>query len=175
MDRFELGTLYQTFTRTAAKCGDRPAYAVPPMAGRAYHPDGTEYTWTETAAAVEVMRQKYADAGYGYGHRIAILFEHRPEFLFHYSALNGPGCSVVPINPDYRQDEIAYLLEHPESPADVGESLARELMAWCNERLAYFKAPAWYLFVERLPTGTSQKVQKINLFAAGVTRAGRTA
>ena len=42
-------------------------------------------------------------AGYGLGHRVAILFAQRPEFFFHYYALNALGCSVVPINPDYRR------------------------------------------------------------------------
>ena len=51
--------------------------------------------------------QRYAAAGYGLGHRVAILFAQRPEFFFHYYALNALGCSVVPINPDYRPDEIA--------------------------------------------------------------------
>jgi acyl-CoA synthetase (AMP-forming)/AMP-acid ligase II len=115
MDPFDLGTLYQTLTRTAARWGDRPAYAVPPMTGRAYHPHGKEYTWAETTAAVEGLRRRYAAAGYGHGHRIAILFAQRPEFFFHYYALNGLGASVVPINPDYRHDEIAYLADHSEA------------------------------------------------------------
>lgn len=33
-----------------------------------------EYTWNETATAVESLRQIYRDAGYGLGHRVAILF-----------------------------------------------------------------------------------------------------
>ncbi|HET6521694.1 MAG TPA: class I adenylate-forming enzyme family protein, partial [Geminicoccaceae bacterium] len=115
MDAFDYGTLYDTFNRTVARWGDRPAYAVPPMEGRAYHPDGKEYTWRETAAAVEALRRKYADAGYGLGHRVAILFAQRPEFFFHYYALNALGCGVVPINPDYRRDEIAYLMDHSEA------------------------------------------------------------
>lgn len=115
MDPFDRGTLHDTLTRTAARWGDRPAYAVPPMPGRAYHPEGKEYTWRETAEAALALRRRYADAGYGLGHRVAILFAQRPEFFFHYYALNALGCSVVPVNPDYRQDEIAYLMEHSEA------------------------------------------------------------
>ena len=40
MDAAIYGTLYQTLQRTAGKHGNRPAYAVPPMAKRAYHPAG---------------------------------------------------------------------------------------------------------------------------------------
>ena len=47
------------------------------------------------------------------------------------------------------------------------DALARELFEWSYERIAYFKVPAWFLFVDSLPTGTSQKVQKIHIFPSG--------
>jgi crotonobetaine/carnitine-CoA ligase len=112
-------TLYDTFLHTVARWGDRPAYCVPPMAGRAYHPDGSEMSWNETARGVERMKAIYAAAGYGHGHRVAILFDQRPEFFFHHYALNALGCSVVPINPDYRRDEIQYVVEHSEASLAV--------------------------------------------------------
>ena len=115
MDASKYGTLYQSLQRTVGKFGDRAAYAVPPMQGRAYHPDGFEVTWQETLAEVEKKKRIYANAGYGYGHRVAILFEQRPEFFFHYYALNALGASVVPINPDYRVDEIHYVVDHSEA------------------------------------------------------------
>ena len=54
------------------------------------------------------------------GHRVALLLENRPQFFFHYLALNGLGAGIVPINPDYRHDEVAYLLEHSEAGAGRG-------------------------------------------------------
>jgi len=57
----------------------------------------------------------YEAAGFGPGHRVAILFDQRPEFIFHHFALNALGCTVAPISPDYRLDEIAHLLEHSEA------------------------------------------------------------
>jgi acyl-CoA synthetase (AMP-forming)/AMP-acid ligase II len=109
------GTLHQTFLGTVARWGDRPAYAVPAMAKRPYHPDGKTYTWNAIAAGAEELRRLYADAGYGLGNRVAILAHQRPEFFFHWYALNALGVSVVPINPDYREGEIAYLMEHSEA------------------------------------------------------------
>jgi acyl-CoA synthetase (AMP-forming)/AMP-acid ligase II len=120
IDRAEARTLYETFQETVSRWGERAAYCVPPMVGRAYHPGGFEISWNETAAGVEAMRTRYAAAGYGPGHRIAILFHQRPEFLFHFFALNALGVSVVPINPDYRIDEIAYLLDHSEARLVLG-------------------------------------------------------
>jgi acyl-CoA synthetase (AMP-forming)/AMP-acid ligase II len=45
---------------------------------------------------------------------VAILSEQRPEFVFHHFALNALGCSTVTVSPDYRHDEIVYLLDHSE-------------------------------------------------------------
>ena len=111
----EFGTLFQSLERAIAKYGDRAAYAVPAMEGRAYHPQGKSWTWGETGQEVELRRRQYAAAGYGPGHRVAILFDQRPEFVFHHLALNALGCSTVPVSPDYRDEEIAYLLENSES------------------------------------------------------------
>lgn len=115
IDPLALGTLYHSLERAVAKYPDRPAYAVPPMKGRPYHPDGKEFTWAETWAEVAERKAHYAKAGYGPGHRVAILFDQRPEFVFHHYALNALGCSTVPVSPDYRQEEVAYLLEHSEA------------------------------------------------------------
>jgi len=49
----------------------------------------------------------------------------------------------------------------------AGPALAGDLMRWSLERLAYFKAPGWILFVERLPTTGTQKVQKTQIFPRG--------
>ncbi|NIO38928.1 MAG: AMP-binding protein, partial [Burkholderiales bacterium] len=119
MDASTYGTLYDSLLRTSAKYGERSAYVVPPMSGRAYHPDGWEATWRETLAAVEEKKRIYMQAGYGFGHRVAILFEQRPEFFFHYYALNALGAGIVPINPDYRVDEIRYVVEHSEASLAV--------------------------------------------------------
>lgn len=125
IDPLEYGTLAASLTRTVAKHGERAAYVVPPMAKRAYHPDGVAYTWAQTAAAAAEWQSKYAAAGYGPGHRIAILFDQRPEFVFHHFALNALGCSVVPINADCRYDEIAFVLDHSEAclALAIGERL----------------------------------------------------
>ena len=115
MDASHFGTLYRSLQRAVERFPDRAAYCVPPMAGRSYHPDGWEVTWAQTLAQVEITREIYRRAGFGMGHRVAILFNQRPEFFFHYYALNALGAGVVPVNPDYREDEIRYVLEHSEA------------------------------------------------------------
>lgn len=152
MDALGYGSLYDTLQRTVARWGERPAYAVPPLASRAYHRQGKEYTWNETAAAVESLRRIYRDGGYGLGHRVAILFEQRPEFLFHFFALNALGCSVVPINPDYRREEIQYLVEHSEACLAIGvESRLHDLHALAQHLDARVAVVSFENFPDRLP------------------------
>jgi acyl-CoA synthetase (AMP-forming)/AMP-acid ligase II len=71
-------------------------------------------SWGNTAAKVDQLRNAYAKAGYGHGHRVGLLLENRPEFFFHWFALNALGVSVVPINADMRNAELVYLIEHSE-------------------------------------------------------------
>ncbi len=61
----------------------------------------------------------YAQAGYGRGHRVGLLLENRPAFLLHWFALNALGCSIVPLNPDLRSLELAYVIAHSELVAIV--------------------------------------------------------
>ena len=55
----------------------------------------------------------------------------------------------------------------PMPGAAVDQALAADLADWCRDRLAYFKAPGWVLFVDRLPTTGTQKVQKTQIFPRG--------
>lgn len=93
---------------------ERPFLAVPPNPERPYLPDGFEITYGQADREIKRLAEAYRSAGYGLGHRVAILLENRPEHVLHRIALNSIGASVVPINPDYRPAETAYLLEHSE-------------------------------------------------------------
>lgn len=153
MDASHYGTLYQTLLRTVERFPNRPAYCVPPMPGRAYHPDGWEITWRETLAGVTAMKSVYQRAGYGLGHRVAILFDQRPEFFFHYYALNALGVSVVPINPDYRADEIRYVVEHSESALIVAvERRLAEATAVAGDIGPHVHAVSFDRFPDRPPS-----------------------
>lgn len=70
--------------------------------------------WGAAAAEVDRLRAAYAKAGYGHGHRVGLLLENRPAFLFHWFALNALGVSVVPINAEMRSAELSYLIGHSE-------------------------------------------------------------
>jgi crotonobetaine/carnitine-CoA ligase len=79
--------------------------------------------------------------------------------------------AVLAVPDELREEEVmaCVIAKSQEDIADPAtrDALARELFAWCFERMAYFKAPGWFLFLNSLPTGTSAKVQKIHIFPAG--------
>lgn len=111
-------TVFEAFSRTAAAHPSKPFLIVPSRADRHWLPDGLTLTYGEVAGRVGEVRKLYERAGYGHGHRVALLLESRPEFFDHYLALNSLGAGIVPINPDYRHDEMLYQM------SDSGAELA---------------------------------------------------
>lgn len=105
---------------------------VPASATRAYAPAAISLTYGAALAQVEALALRYAKARIGPGMRVALLLENRPAFFLHWFALNAVGACVVPVNPDYRESELAYLLSHSEAVLAVG----------LTERLAALRAAA---------------------------------
>ena len=80
--------------------------------------------------------------------------------------------AVLAVPDEIREEEVmACVVPMPGVAADA--SLAGRLTDYCLERLAYFKAPGWVLFVESLPTTGTQKVQKAQIFPRGEDPRGR--
>jgi acyl-CoA synthetase (AMP-forming)/AMP-acid ligase II len=126
-------SVFAAFMAAAHRSPDAVFLCVPPRPGRTWLPDGAELTYGTVAHRVDRLRERYSNAGYSAGHRIALLLENRPHFFEHYLALNALGCSIVPINPDYRHDELAYQMGHssadlaiaiPERAADLASAAA---------------------------------------------------
>jgi len=127
-------TIGAAFAAAVSTHADRPFLAVPADEGRAYLPSGLEMSYGEAGRRIAALAMHYLQAGYGVGHRVATLLENRPEHVLHTLALNGIGVCCVPINPDYRAAEIAYLVEHGEPDliltlgtrqASIAEALAQ--------------------------------------------------
>ncbi len=121
-------TIGETFFRAAQQYAGQSFIAVPANAARSYAAEGVEITYAEAAQAVRELMQAYSAAGYGTGHRVALLLENRPMHLLHKLAMNALGICCVPLNPDHRPRELAYVLDHANVDlVVVHESLEAQL------------------------------------------------
>ena len=105
-------TLHQALHAAAQAYGRNTLLAIPANPQRGYLPAGQELSFAQMAAVMTALAARYAAAGYGHGHRVALLLENRPEHLLHKLALNSLGACCVPVNPDLRPRELAYLIDH---------------------------------------------------------------
>jgi acyl-CoA synthetase (AMP-forming)/AMP-acid ligase II len=90
-------------------------FAVPRRVQSSWRLPQAAWSYEETAAIVDALARRYRGAGYGRGHRVALLLENRPQHFFHWLALNSLGAAAVPLNPELRPEEMAYQLAHSES------------------------------------------------------------
>ena len=116
-------TIGEAFQEAVAHYPDNLFLMVPKDPDRPYHPGGYSITYRVAQQQVKTIADQLKAVGYGHGHRIAVLLENQPEFVLVKLACNQLGISIVPINPDYRPAEIAYLLE--DSAADLAIVLER--------------------------------------------------
>jgi len=124
------GTVYEAFRRSAALYPDHPFLCVLPETARQYGTQPHTFSYRESEDEIDALKQRYAAAGLGPGHRAGLLLENRPAVFFHWLALNALGVSVVPINPEWRRAELAYLIAHSEiclavAPVSRASELAR--------------------------------------------------
>ena len=121
-------SLYDLFRQSARIFAATPFLAVPTRLAQAWETP-RETTFGEALARVEDLKARYAAQGVAQGDRVALAFESRPEFVFHYLALNGLGACVVPLNTDLSVDELAYQLGHADCSAVIGLPSLQPLLA----------------------------------------------
>lgn len=74
--------------------------------------------------------------------------------------------AVIAVPDEMRGEEVMACVETgPE--VTHGRDLAESIFQWCRDRLAYYKAPGWVLFVDAIPTTSTQKMQKSQIFPKG--------
>ncbi len=112
-------TVHERLAATALRFPEKPFLAVLPETAAAYGLEPGEISYGAMLASSEALAALYRSAGYGPGHRVALLLENRPDFFRHWFALNAAGASVVPINPDLRAAELEYILGHSEATLAV--------------------------------------------------------
>jgi acyl-CoA synthetase (AMP-forming)/AMP-acid ligase II len=139
------GTVYEAFCETALRSPHCDFLCVVPDTAARYAIDARTWSYGDSAAVIERLRRRYAQAGVGHGHRVGLMLENRPEFFFHWLALNALGVSAVPLNLEWRSGELQYLIGHAELVlAVVPEARADELRnaARAAERDVVVTAPS---------------------------------
>ncbi len=119
-------TPYQALVRRAHAAPAATFLAAPPSAELHYAPDGFCISYAEAAAEIERRGSRYARAGFGHGARVALIIGNRPDFFFHWLALNALGAAIVPINPDLGAADLKFQLDlaEPDLVVAVAEKQA---------------------------------------------------
>ena len=63
---------------------------------------------------------------------------------------------------EVRGDEVMACVV-PRGSVDNQQELAHQLLEFCLQRLAYFKAPGYIAFCDRLPLTATEKIQRASL------------
>ena len=108
----ETSTIPEVFFAAAKAYPQQPFLAVPANPARAYAPAGQSLSYAQAADAVQDLIHAYREAGFGVGHRVGLLLENRLEHFLHKLAMNALGVCCVPLNPDHRPPEMAYVIDH---------------------------------------------------------------
>lgn len=148
-----MDNVYLAFADSARRFPDHDFLHIPLAAARHYRDSAVDLSYGQALISVDQLRQRYRQAGYGAGHRVALLLQNRPEFLLHWFALNSLGTSVVPVNDEMSADEQAYIIDHSEAVVllylpDLEEKVARlkpllgaKLAYQCTDRMAELSGP----------------------------------
>jgi acyl-coenzyme A synthetase/AMP-(fatty) acid ligase len=87
--------------------------------------------------------------------------------LLHPQVLSA-GVAAVP--DEVRGDEVMACVVLRNATLADRTALARELLSFCTERLAYYKAPGYVVFVDSLPRTATEKIQRAKLKELAVAR-----
>jgi acyl-CoA synthetase (AMP-forming)/AMP-acid ligase II len=100
-------TVFAAFENTARAHGAKAFLHVPS--------EKLELSYAQALERASAIARRYAQRGYGRGHRVALKLPNCADFLLHFLALNSIGAAVVPINPEYQRTELDYVVQHSEA------------------------------------------------------------
>lgn len=107
-------TVFGAFTDSAARWPERPFLNVLQETADIYNCAAGEISYRAAQQIVGGYKDQISAAGYREGQRVMLLLENRPEYFLWWMAFNALELSVVPINPDLREAELSYMIEHAE-------------------------------------------------------------
>ncbi|MDG1906647.1 MAG: AMP-binding protein [Arenicella sp.] len=125
-------SVYQQLVQSASQYSELPFLHIP--ANALGESENFDASYADTVLQADKLKAGYSDAGLRIGDRVAILFENKAEFFFHWFALNALGVCVVPVNSELMPDEVGYLLEHSDVCCAVGFEHKLEVLSAAVER-----------------------------------------
>lgn len=120
--------LYDLFCLSAQTYCDRPLLAVPSRLADGWDAP-REITFGQARHRIEQINAAYASQGFSQEDLVALTFESRPDFVFHYLALNGFGARAAPLSTGQTVSEFSYQLRHSDCGAVMGLPLFASLFA----------------------------------------------
>ena len=108
-------TVWEAFAHSAARYAGSPFLHIPRQATAAYGGSVINLSYSEARQQAEELAARYRAAGYGTGHRVALVLENRAEFILHFLALNHVGAGIVPVNAGFRPAEMRYVIRHSDA------------------------------------------------------------
>ena len=74
--------------------------------------DGKSYTYSELSIEIDIVKSLLLSLGIQKGDRIAILSRNMPNWGISYFAITSLGAIVVPMLPDFHENEIQNIIDH---------------------------------------------------------------
>jgi len=108
-------SVYHAFVESAKRFRKRDFLHLVEDTAQRYHQDAGGVSYASALQEVDRLTTSYHAFGLNVGDRVALALDNRPEFFYHWLALNAIGISVVPLNPQWRSAELEYVFEHSEA------------------------------------------------------------
>ena len=87
-------------------------------------------SYAQLCGRMKAIAIALSEAGIKCGDKVGVFFPNHPDLVASFFAVVRIGCTVVPINPLLKADEIAHILSDSEAKAVIAhEQLTRELQA----------------------------------------------
>ncbi|WP_345985522.1 AMP-binding protein [Sulfurimonas sp. HSL-1656] len=113
-------TLSALLARSTAAYGARPILR---------NVDGSQtLTYAEFGEAVDALKTRLAAAGINRGDRVALCSENMPNWGVVYFAATTLGAVIVPILPDFHDNEVRHIIAHSQSRAVFVSAKKREAL-----------------------------------------------
>jgi acyl-coenzyme A synthetase/AMP-(fatty) acid ligase len=85
------------------------------------------------------------------------------------------GAGVAAVPDDVRGDEVLACIVLRNAGTTDRASLARDILSFCTDRLAYYKSPGYIVFVDALPLTATEKIQRAKLKELAMSSVGSPA